>query len=276
MIKQNNNQFSSGWRHVLHEIVFESDTPAGKAFDVVLLLGIIFSIVLVILDSVTSFRLRYGLFLRTSEWIVTALFTVEYILRLLIVRKPFRYAVSFFGVIDFLAVVPTWISFIFGGIQSLLIIRVFRLLRIFRIFKLGEYLYEAAVLQQAMKASLQKIAVFLFAVLTMVVIIGSLMYTIEGPRFGFTDIPTSMYWAIVTLTTVGYGDIAPHTGFGKLLASAVMLLGFGIIAVPTGIVTVELANISKKTPVSNQTCPACGKENHDRDARYCKYCGVAL
>ncbi len=227
------------WRSKLHEVVFEADTPAGKAFDIALLVLILGSILVVVLESVPAVRARHGRTFWAAEWVFTILFTVEYLLRLVSVRRPGRYVRSFFGIVDLLAVLPTYLSLLLPGAQALLVVRALRLLRVFRILKLGEFLGEAQMLAQALKASVRKIAVFLQAVLVMVLIIGSLMYLIETPESGFTSIPQSIYWAIVTLTTVGYGDIAPQTVLGKILASLVMILGYGLIAVPTGIVTVE-------------------------------------
>jgi voltage-gated potassium channel len=269
------NRLISEWREQMHEVIFEADTPAGKAFDVVLIVCIFLSVMVVMLESVAGLRRSYGAILFTAEWIFTVLFTVEYLLRLAIVKQPLRYATSFFGVVDLLAVIPTYVSLFIPGSQYLLSIRIFRLLRIFRVFKLSAYLTEAQVIMTALKASRRKISVFLFAVITIVVTIGSLMYVIEGEKSGFINIPTGIYWSIVTLTTVGYGDLSPQTPIGKVLASLVMIMGYGIIAVPTGIVTAELAQIGKK-PVSTQACRVCGAEGHDKDAGYCKYCGANL
>jgi voltage-gated potassium channel len=262
----------SDWRHRLHEIIFEADTPAGKAFDVLLIWSILISVSAVILESVTGIRSAYGSYLYVVEWVFTFLFTVEYILRLVSIDRPLRYATSFLGIVDLLAVIPTYLSFMIPGSQSLLALRIVRLLRVFRVFKLAAYLNEARVLSSALRASRRKISVFLLAVLTIVVIIGSIMYLVEGEANGFTDIPNSIYWAIVTLTTVGYGDLSPQTPLGKALASIVMVMGYGIIAVPTGIVTVEISQAAKRT-VTTQACPSCGAEGHDGDAVYCKYCG---
>ncbi|MDD2389613.1 MAG: ion transporter [Desulfobacterales bacterium] len=263
------------WRSQLHEIIFEADTPAGKAFDVVLIWSIIISVSAVILESMSGFKSKFGSTLFAIEWFFTILFTIEYILRLLSVGRPLRYAKSFFGIVDLLAVIPTYASLFMPGSQYLLTVRILRLLRIFRVFKLTAYLNEAKVLTSALRASRRKISVFLLAVITIVVIIGSLMYVIEGEENGFTDIPASIYWAIVTMTTVGYGDVSPQTPFGKAIASLVMIMGYGIIAVPTGIVTVGIAQAVKKT-TSTQACPQCGAEGHDPDAGYCKYCGAHL
>jgi voltage-gated potassium channel len=269
------NRTDTRWRSLLHEVIFEADTPAGKAFDIVLIWSIILSVVAVILDSVNSVRSVYGSTLYAIEWFFTILFTVEYTLRLISVGRPLRYATSFFGIVDFLAIIPTYISIFIPGSQSLLTIRMLRLLRVFRVFKLTGYVSEAKVITTALRASRRKISVFLLAVLTIVVIIGSFIYVIEGEKNGFTDIPTSIYWAIVTLTTVGYGDLSPQTPFGKILASLVMVMGYGIIAVPTGIVTVEMSHAARKT-ASTQACPECGAEGHDFDAEYCKRCGAHL
>jgi voltage-gated potassium channel len=265
------------WRARLHEIVFEADTPEGIAFDVALIAAILLSIITVTLDSVQSINRDHGDALRVIEWTLTGVFTVEYVLRLLAVRRPLRYALSFFGIVDLLALLPSYISLFVPAGRYLLVIRALRLLRIFRVLKLGEFLFEGAVLGDALRASRHKISVFLATVLTLVILIGTLMYVIEGEAHGFTSIPTSMYWAIVTLTTVGYGDLAPQTALGKMLASLVMILGFGIIAVPTGIVTAELAYARRRDdPISTQSCPECSAGGHAADARYCRRCGAAL
>ncbi len=257
---------SGSLRAQLHEIIFEADTPAGKAFDVALLVLIILSVVAVMLESTSTVAARYGSWLRTFEWIVTIIFTIEYILRLYCVGSPAR------GIVDLLAILPSYLSLIIPGAQSLLVIRALRLLRVFRVLKLAHFVGEASELTAAMRASARKIIVFLGAVLTIVVIVGSMMYLIEGEANGFTSIPVSIYWAIVTMTTVGYGDIAPNTALGKILASAIMIMGYGIIAVPTGIVSVELAGVSRKK-ITTQACPECGAGGHDGDAVHCKYCG---
>ena len=259
----------------LHEIIFEADTRAGRAFDIALLCLILISVVTVMLDSVSSVHSRYGVWLVKAEWTVTSLFTLEYILRLLSVRRPLAYAFSFFGVVDLLSILPTFLSLAFTGAESLLVIRSVRLLRAFRVFKLAHLLGEATVLSAALRASRPKISVFLVSVACAVTIVGALMYLIEGPEHGFTNIPIAIYWAIVTITTVGYGDIHPQTPAGQTLASVAMVLGYGIIAVPTGIVSVELAEASRKG-ISTQACPACAAQGHDPDARYCKRCGSAL
>jgi voltage-gated potassium channel len=269
------HEHASTLRARLHEIIFEADTPAGRTFDLVLMGLIIVSVIAVALESVSAIRSQYGPWLRGFEWFITVLFTIEYLLRLYSVGRPVRYARSFFGVVDLLAILPTYISVLVPGAQSLLAIRALRLLRVFRVLKLAHFVGEARELVAALRASARKIIVFLGAVLTIVIVVGALMYLIEGEANGFTSIPESIYWAIVTLTTVGYGDIAPHTPLGKLLASAIMILGYGILAVPTGIVTVELAGVYRRT-LSTQACPECAAEGHDSDARHCKYCGAKL
>src|SRR5688572_4432061 len=264
------------WRHRLHEVIFESETPAGKTFDIALLVCILGSIIVVILDSVPSYHEKYGNVFLIIEWCFTILFTIEYILRLVAVKKPVRYAFGFLGLIDLLAIVPMYLSILFAGAQSLLVLRALRLLRIFRIFKLSHFLTEMSFLGDALRSGVKKISIFMMVVLALVVILGSIMYLVEDQENGFNTIPESIYWSIVTITTVGYGDIAPVTPAGKFIASVIMLIGYGIIAVPTGIITTEIALMSR-TPKNNpQTCPGCGKEGHDQNARYCKYCGEKL
>lgn len=262
------------WRNRLFRVIFESETPAGKAFDVALLVSIGLSILVVSLESVSAIRLAHGPLLMLLEWGFTIIFTIEYLLRLISTRHPLRYAVSFFGIVDLLSIIPTYLALLIPSSHYLVVIRALRLLRVFRVLKLGHYLHEADVLRSALRASRQKITVFLLAVVTVVVIVGTAMYVIEGEQHGFTDIPTGIYWAIVTLTTVGYGDISPQTPAGKMLSSVIMLVGYGIIAVPTGIVTSELSRASRQA--SEQYCATCGTDSHDRDARYCKYCGNQL
>jgi voltage-gated potassium channel len=262
------------WRVRLHEVIFEADTPAGRAFDLALLIAIVASVAAVMLESVAAVRAEYGAVLHAVEWTLTVAFTVEYALRLVAVDRPGRYARSFFGLVDLLAIAPTYLAFVVPQTQSLMVIRVIRLLRVFRILKLAQFLTEAQVLVTALRASRRKITVFLGGIVAVVIIVGTLMYVIEGEDHGFTSIPISMYWAVVTMTTVGYGDIAPRTPIGQLLAALLMILGYGVIAVPTGIVSVELANVGRG--VSRQACPACGAEGHDADAVHCKYCGERL
>lgn len=266
----------SGTRLRLYEIIFEADTTAGKIFDIVLLFCIVASVAVVVLESIPSVQQQYGRPLRIIEWIFTGLFTLEYAARLWVVPGKKKYATSFFGIIDLLSILPTYLTFFLGGAHSLMVIRSLRLLRIFRIFKLSRYVGEGQYLARALKASQHKIIVFLVTVLTSVMIFGTLMYLIEGPANGFTSIPTSVYWAIVTMTTVGYGDIAPHTAVGQAIASLMMILGYGIIAVPTGIVSAELVHIKRAEKITTQVCPHCLKEGHDSDALYCKYCSGAL
>ncbi len=266
---------NKNWRDLLHEVIFEADTPAGKVFDIALIWCIVISVVTVVLESVSAYREVSGDLFHSIEWFFTILFTIEYVLRLVSVGKPLRYATSFFGVVDLFSVIPTYLSVFIPGSQYLLTIRILRLLRVFRIFKLTAYLGEAQIITSALKASRKKISVFLLAVMTIVVIIGSVMYVIEGENNGFADIPTSIYWAIVTMTTVGYGDVSPQTPLGKALASLVMIMGYGIIAVPTGIVTAEFSRTVKRT-TSTRACRECSAEGHDEDAGYCKNCGAEL
>lgn len=263
------------WQLTIHEIIFEADTRSGKIFDISLIVIISLSVITVIFDSVKEINQVYGEFLYTLEWIFTIVFTIEYVLRLISVGRPIQYATSFFGVIDLLAILPTYFSLLFPGSQYFLVLRIIRLLRIFRILKLVQFLKEVQLLVRALKTSGRKISVFLFAVLLLVIIFGSLMYVIEGEEHGFINIPTSIYWAIVTLTTVGYGDISPQTGIGQAIASMIMILGYSIIAVPTGIVSVEMAQAYKMN-VNTQACPQCSHEGHDDDAKYCKDCGARL
>lgn len=264
-----------GWRASLHEVIFEAETRAGRAFDVALICLILLSVLAVMLESLRGVRARYGAELYAVEWAFTIIFTVEYALRLLSVRRPLRYAASFFGIVDLLAIIPTYLSLLIPGSHYLLVIRILRLLRVFRVLKLAEHLSEADILMRALRASRRKISVFLLTVLTLVVVIGTLLYVVEGEENGFTSIPAGIYWAVVTLTTVGYGDISPKTPVGQTLAALVMIIGYGIIAVPTGIVTVEIAQAARK-PVSNEACPDCSAEGHDDDAVHCKYCGAKL
>ncbi|NPA68505.1 MAG: ion transporter [Chlorobi bacterium] len=261
----------------LYEIVFEADTRAGKAFDIILLILILLSAFIVMAESIEDVSVKYHRILRASEWAVTILFTFEYFLRIRLVEKKTSYIFSFYGIIDFLSVIPTYLGFfIFGESAGLSIIRLMRLLRIFRIFKLSPYVSESRILVKAMLASRHKIGVFFFFVIMIVVILGTVMYIVEGKDSGFTSIPQGIYWAVVTLTTVGYGDIAPVTVLGKSIAGFVMILGYAIIAVPTGIVTSEMSGHNKTKSVSTQVCPECLKEGHDSDAEYCKYCGAKI
>jgi len=275
MLKEQENKPVSNWRHRLYEIIFEAETGPGKAFDLILLIAIVISVLAVLLESVKSIDTKYGSELYTIEWVFTILFSLEYIARIIVSKKPAKYIFSFLGLIDFLSILPTYLSLMIEGSQALLIIRTIRLLRVFRILKLARYLTEGVTLMEAMKASRFKIIVFLGAVTTSVLILGSLMYLIEGEKNGFTSIPKSIYWAVVTLTTVGYGDIAPQTFWGQALATLIMIMGYGIIAVPTGIVTSELSN-QKRSRLKELYCHKCRKEGHDQDAEFCKYCGDKL
>jgi len=254
----------AAWRTSLYEIIFGHETPAGRAFDVALIVAILASVVAVMLDSVSAIQQRIGPLLYAAEWGFTILFTIEYILRLVCNPRPLKYATSFFGVIDLLAILPTYLGIFFPGSRYLMVIRILRVLRVFRILKLVQYIGEADHLMTALRSSRRKVAVFLLTVLTLVVILGSI-----------DSIPRGVYWAIVTLTTVGYGDISPETPLGQALASVVMIMGYAIIAVPTGIITVELGRVQQRQMVQ-RTCSQCGREQHDSDARYCKVCGGVL
>lgn len=265
---------ASPLRRRAYKIIFEHDTWAGRTFDVVLILAILASVAAVMAESVAPVREEWGSTLRAVEWGFTLLFTVEYGVRLWCVGRPTEYARSFLGVIDLLAILPTYVSVLVPGGQVLTVVRILRVLRVFRILKLAQYVGEARLLIEALRASRYKITVFLFTVVTITVIVGSVMYLVEGPQSGFTSIPAGVYWAIVTLTTVGFGDITPLTPLGKTLAAVVMIMGYGIIAVPTGIVTVELAEAARAR--GSTACPTCGRTGHDADARFCKWCGDGL
>ena len=281
--KQNN------WKEKLHEIIYEADTPAGKLFDIILLLLIITSIILVMLESVEEFAAKYIDFLNAAEWVITILFTIEYIARITVVNQPKKYIFSFYGVVDLLSTIPKYLSFFILGSHSLIAFRALRLMRVFRILKLARYVGESNNLIKALRASRAKIAVFVFFVLIVCVILGAVMYIVEsGQDSGFTSIPRSVYWAIVTLTTVGYGDIAPATALGQLISSIIMIIGYGVIAIPTGIVSVEYSKNYKentqtiKKPTvkqirtNTQTCSNCLETDHDNDANFCKTCGNNL
>lgn len=268
------NRNETGWRKKLNIIIFGTDTFWGKTFDVALLIAICLSVLAVMLESVDSIRIKAGTLLYTIEWVFTILFTIEYIARLVVSEKPGKYAYSFFGIIDLLSILPTYLSLFVSGVHLMLVIRSIRLLRVFRVFKLVRFLGEAGQLGRALKSSREKITVFLGSVFILVVILGSIMYLIEGKQNGFTSIPRSIYWAIVTLTTVGYGDIAPVTVAGQTLASMIMILGYGIIAVPTGIVTSEMAKQSRNAELTLKTCVNCSHEEKDEKAAFCKMCGT--
>jgi len=266
-------------RERIHEVIFEADTRWGKVFDVGLLVAILLSVAVVTLESVDALQAQYGELFFGLEWFFTILFTIEYLLRIYSVKQSWRYVFSFYGIIDLLSILPTYLSLIFVGTQYFVTIRALRLLRVFRIFKLANYLTESYVLVQALRASRIKISVFLGTVLTVVVFVGSAMYVVEGgANSGFTSIPRSIYWAIVTITTVGYGDIAPATPLGQFLSAVLMIMGYGVIAVPTGIVSIELANAHEKVhrKLNTTTCPNCARGGHDDDASFCKHCGEAL
>jgi len=265
------------WRNKLHEIIYEADTPAGKLFDVILLITITLSIVFVLLESVPSINQNYHSFFNTAEWVITFLFTVEYFLRIVAIKRPLSYVFSFYGIIDFLSTIPKYLSLLFGGTHILAVLRAIRLLRIFRILKITRYVGASNRLLLALRNSRAKIIVFLFAVLIICMILGTLMYLIEGSvENGFTSIPKSIYWTIVTLTTVGYGDITPITTLGQIIASIIMILGYGIIAVPTGIVSAEYTVNYKAPPTNTQSCSNCSSENHLDESSFCGNCGQKL
>ncbi len=275
------------WKEKVHEIIYEADTPMGKWFDIVLFILIIISVILVMLESVKEIDNKYHDALYAFEWVVTIFFSIEYILRIISIKKPFKYIFSFYGIIDFISTIPLYISYFFAGSQIFLAVRALRLLRVFRILKLVKFIGEASELTRALKASRAKIAVFIYVVLILSVIMGTLMYYIESDETGFTSIPRSIYWTIVTLTTVGYGDIAPQTHWGQFIATIIMVLGYGIIAVPTGIVTTEFAKNSKQkgnavdngtnfVHMNTQSCPNCASEGHRDNAKHCYNCGGLL
>lgn len=264
----------SSWRARLHEVIFEAETPAGRGFDILLLWMILLSVIAVMLETVASVRASHGPLLQVIEWGFTIAFTIEYLARLACVRRPVLYATSFFGIVDLLAIVPTYLSLLIPGSQTLLVIRALRLMRLFRILKLARFVREGNELLLALRGSRRKIIVFLGWILGLVTILGSLMYVVEGSESGFTSVPRGVYWAIVTLTTVGYGDITPQTTLGQMISAFVMILGYCIIAVPTGIVSAEMAR--PIVPPTTEACPSCSREGHDQDAVYCKFCGHAI
>lgn len=279
MTKETSRQRSelAPWQNKIHDIIFEADTPIGKLFDVALMILIILSVLAVMLESVSSINNAYKDWFFVSEWVFTILFTIEYILRLSCIHKPMKYAGSFFGVIDLLSILPTYIGLFFSGTPYFAAVRALRLIRVFRVFKLGKFLKEGDTIMRALKASQAKIIVFLTFIIMMAIVLGSVMYFVEGGQSsGFTSIPRSVYWAIVTLTTVGYGDIAPHTPIGQFIAALIMILGYGVIAVPTGIVSAEIVKDKPYEAYSTQSCQTCMKEGHDKDAGYCKFCGTEL
>ena len=265
------------WKQKLHEVIYEADTSGGKLFDVILLIMILASIILVMLESVNYLNEKYASFFNISEWVITIIFTIEYFLRIISINKPQKYIFSFFGIVDFLSTIPKYLSILFVGTHALVALRALRLLRIFRILKLARFVGESNNLVKALKASRAKISVFLFAVLIVSIILGTVMYLIEGPEHGFTSIPRSVYWCIVTLTTVGYGDISPETSLGQFIASIVMILGYGIIAVPTGIVSTEYAHQANNTvDLNTQSCGNCNESTHSDNAKFCHKCGKEL
>lgn len=266
------------WRLKIYSVIFESDTKIGQMFDRWLIALILASVAIVIADSVQMIHSRVGVLFKVLEWLFTIIFTIEYLARLVCVRQPLRYALSFFGIVDLISLLPTYIAFFIPEAQSLIDVRALRLLRIFRIFRLTAFVSEYQSLGRALKASARKIMIFLSVVLMVVLILGTLLYVIEGPEHGFTSIPTAVYWAITTITTVGYGDISPKTDLGRFIASVIMLLGWGTLAVPTGIVSTEMAfeKIRPLPPPVTQTCQNCLTEGHDLDAQFCKYCGYEI
>ena len=272
MLNTSNNKISL--KNRLHEIIYEADTRGGKLFDVILLIAILASILFVMLESVQSIDEEYGPFLDVAEWVITILFSLEYVLRIVTVKKPWKYIFSFYGIIDLLSTIPKYVSLILIDSHNLAVLRALRLLRIFRILKIARYIGASNRLLLALRSSRAKIAVFLLFVLILCIILGTIMYMIEGAENGFTSIPRSVYWAIVTLTTVGYGDIAPVTALGQLIASVIMILGYAIIAIPTGIVGSEMMNA--KIHTNTQSCPNCMRDSHQDDALFCYHCGGKL
>jgi len=264
------------WRTTLHDIIYEADTPMGKLFDVILLILIGLSVLFVMLESVTSIDQRYHKILYVGEWVITIFFTIEYIARIITVKKPFRYIFSFYGIIDFISTIPLYLSLIFAGSSYLITVRALRLLRVFRILKVTRYVGESTKLKRALLVSRAKIIVFLFTVVIVAIIAGTLMYLIEGEESGFTSIPHGVYWSIVTLTTVGYGDISPITPLGQFVASVLMIMGYGIIAVPTGIVSAEYTRSSPSIDLNTQACPNCNESKHRDGAIFCHHCGDEL
>jgi voltage-gated potassium channel len=260
-------------RKKIYSVIFESDTPSGRLFDLILLCIIVLSIVSVVAESVTDLKGKYHHLIRSVEWTCTIFFTIEYFLRIYAIDKPRKYIFSFYGLIDLVAFLPTYLTMFFAETHFLVVIRAFRLLRIFRILKLNRFLTEGNILKKALQNSMHKIIVFLTTVLTLVTIMGTLMYVIEGPSNGFANIPVSIYWAIVTITTVGYGDVSPQSPLGQFVASILMIMGYGIIAVPTGIVSVEMAKASE---LAKQKCPACRASIYETEANFCSNCGFEL
>jgi voltage-gated potassium channel len=265
-------------RHTLYQVIYQAHTPAGRWFDIILIISILASVLTIVLDSVAEISQQYGKLLLTAEWVFTALFTVEYILRIFCIHRPFKYIISFYGIIDLLAIVPSYLSIFIPGLHSLLIIRILRVLRIFRILKLVQFINQSNLLINALLASRFKITIFLFTITTLLVVFGSAMYVIEGPENGFTNIPVSIYWSVVTLTTVGFGDITPKTDLGRAVSAIVMVTGYAIIAVPTGIFTAELSQEMRRqnARADKRICTKCRKNEHEPDANYCRICGEEL
>jgi voltage-gated potassium channel len=264
------------WKEKTYQIIFESDTYYGKLFDMVLLVLILLSILSVMLESISSVRDRYYNIINQAEWVFTVIFSVEYILRIISSPNPRKYLFSFLGIVDFLAIIPTYLSIIAPEIQPLIVIRAIRLLRIYRILKLSRFLLAGNLLVLALRRSLRKILIFMLFILIVVVMLGSIVYVVEGGRSGFNSIPLSIYWAIITITTVGYGDIVPATDLGKFIASFIMLLGYSIIAIPTGIVSVEMSRSLDTKSDGPKICKHCNETNHSTDAIFCRICGSRL
>ena len=268
---------AGGWRLRLYRVIYESDTRAGQVFDQVIVAAIVISVAVVIADSVRAWHVRHRMVFEIAEWFFTILFTVEYIARLATVDRPLRYARSFFGIVDLLAVLPTYLALFVPELHALIDVRILRLLRVFRIFRLTEYVAEYQVMGEALMASRRKILVFLVAVLMVALVLGTLLYVVEGPENGFHDIPTALYWAITTITTVGFGDITPKTDIGRLIASVMMLIGWGTLAVPTGIVTAEMTvRRHARPPLASRACTECGSEGYGPEANFCQRCGTRL
>lgn len=261
------------WKEHLHEIAFESRTTAGKNFDLVIIILIVLSVVIVMLDTITPIHLKYKHIFHTAEWVITILFSLEYLIRVLTVNNPKKFVFSVLGIIDLIAILPTYLTLFLGGTQALLMVRTLRLLRVFRIFRMRNFMIEGRFIYVVLFNSFKKISVFLLFAFILVIILGSIMYLIEMPREGFNSIPEGIYWAIVTMTTTGYGNVLPETAIGKVVASFMMVLGYAIIAVPTGIITTEMALAIQNRKQGHEICKNCSKSGHDLDAAFCKYCG---
>ena len=270
------NKQDRNWRLRLHEVIYGTHTPAGKLFDIILLVVILYSIIIVMMESVPRFDNKFHDFFNISEWIVTILFSIEYGLRLVCIKRPSKYIFSFFGIIDLLSTIPKYLTFFFVGSQYFTAFRALRLLRVFRVLKLVRFIGESNNLARAIKSSKTKIFVFVFFVLIVSVLLGTIMYLVEGPEHGFNSIPHSVYWTIVTLTTVGYGDISPETPLGQFIATFIMIIGYGIIAVPTGIVSAEYVAAKQHENDEGRSCPNCSAEIYRSDAEYCRKCGYDL